>query len=51
MAKSMPAWIAEGQVKVPLREAAGAINVGFVLRDKVMVGTVNAGREYYEIAV
>ena len=46
MAKSVPARIVEGQLNVPLKEVAGAINVGFVLGTKVVVGTVNAGREY-----
>ena len=35
------------KVEVP----ADAINLGFVLGNKVMVGTVNAGREHYEAAV
>jgi len=29
---------------------ADALNLGFVLGNKVMVGTVNAGREHYEVA-
>ena len=35
------------RVEVP----ADALNLGFVLGNKVMVGTVNAGREHYEAAV
>jgi len=35
------------KVEVP----ADALNLGFVLGNKVMVGTVNAGREHYEAAV
>ncbi len=35
------------RVEVP----ADALNLGFVLGNKVMVGTVNAGREHYEGAV
>ncbi len=34
-------------VQVP----ADAINLGFVLGNKVMVGTVNAGREHFEAGV
>ena len=30
---------------------ADAINLGFVLGNKVMVGTVNANREYFEMGV
>ncbi len=30
---------------------ADALNLGFVLGNKVMVGTVNAGREHYKAAV
>ena len=35
------------KVEVP----ADALNLGFVLGNKVMVGTVNAAREHYEAAV
>jgi threonine dehydrogenase-like Zn-dependent dehydrogenase len=35
------------QVKVP----ADAINLGFVLGNKVMVGTVNANRDYFEAGI
>jgi len=35
------------RVEVP----SDALNLGFVLGNKVMVGTVNAGREHYEAAV
>src|SRR5439155_1815204 len=35
------------KVEVP----ADAINLGFVLGNKVMVGTVNANREYFEMGV
>jgi hypothetical protein len=35
------------RIEVP----ADAINLGFVLGNKVMVGTVNANREYFELGV
>ncbi len=37
----------DGRVEVP----ADRINLDFVLGNKVMVGTVNAGREYFELGV